>query len=202
MDTTDQKKNKFLPTGVRVGTDLLALATPYFDDTFKGWEMSADVDFDRFYFVTEFGYWAKDLSTSADIYSNDGRYFRVGGDVNFLTKDPDKNMFFLGLRYGRSTFSETLKISETDSMWTTPINNTYTNSNINGSWFELTTGIRVKIWKVIWLGYTARFKFALSTNETGDMLPHDVPGYGETYKNSTWGFNYQIFVRIPVRKQK
>ncbi len=52
-----------MPTGVRVGTDLLALATPYFDDTFKEWEMSADVDFDRFYFVAEVGYWAKDLST-------------------------------------------------------------------------------------------------------------------------------------------
>lgn len=186
---------------MRIGTDVLAMGISYFDDTFEGWEMSADVDFDRYYLVTEFGYWAKDLSTPADTYSNSGRYFRVGADVNFLTKDPDKNMFFLGLRYGRSTFSEDLHIVKTDSMWTTPINNTYKNSNIKGSWFELTTGIRVKIWKMIWLGYTARFKFGLSTNESGNLIPHDIPGYGTTYKDSTWGFNYLILVRIPVRKQ-
>ena len=35
------------------------------------------------------------LSEDAD-YSNDGNYGRIGADVNFLTKDPDKNMFFFG----------------------------------------------------------------------------------------------------------
>jgi hypothetical protein len=58
------------------------------------------------------------------------------------------------------------------------------------------------MWKMIWMGYTARFKFGLKTNETGPMLPHDVPGYGRTDKESTWGFNYQIFVRLPVPKKK
>jgi hypothetical protein len=202
VDTAKQKTNKYLPTGVRVGTDVLALGISRYDNTFDGWEVSGDVDFDRYYFVMEFGYWAKDFVTDADVYSNDGRYFRVGADVNFLTKDPDKNMFFLGLRYARSTFSENLSIARTDSLWNTPINNSYTNNSINGSWFEVTSGIRVKIWKMFWMGYTARFKFALNTNETGDLIPHDIPGYGTTDKDSAWGFNYQIFLRIPVRKQK
>ena len=74
------------------------------------------------------------------------------------------------------------------------------NSDVNGRWYELTGGIRVKIWKMIWMGYTGRFKFGLKTNESGAMLPSDVPGYGRTDKDNTWGFNYQIFFRIPVRK--
>jgi hypothetical protein len=202
VDTAQQKKNKYIPTGVRVGTDVLALAMNQYDDTFYGWEMNGDIDFDRYYGTLEIGYRSRDFVTAADVYSNDGRYFRIGADVNFLTKDPDKNMFFLGLRYGRSTFNEKLSIARTDSLWTTPINSNYSNSNVNGRWFELTTGIRVKIWKIIWMGYTARFKFGLSTNESGNLIPHDVPGYGRTNKDSAWGFNYQVFVRIPVRKQQ
>lgn len=195
--------SKFIPTGVRIGTDVIALGMSKYNDSFQGWEMNADVDFSRYYFALDIGRWARDYQNDAEVYSNEGNYFRVGGDVNFLTKDPDHNMFFLGLRYGRSKFSEKLFIQKTDSLWThNPINEQYSNANINGSWFELTTGLRVKIWSVIWMGYTARLKFGLHTNEDGNLIPHDIPGYGRTDKNVAWGFNYQIFVRIPVRKQK
>lgn len=193
------KRNRFLPTGIRVGTDILALAKTSFDDTFDGWELNADVDFYRYYFAVDYGYWARHYVTDEGIYSNGGDYVRLGVDVNFLKKDPDKNMFFFGMRYGRSAFSEDLTIDKIDPVWG-PINTTLTNSNVSAQWFELTTGLRVKIWKMIWLGYTARLKFGLSTGNTPDMLPHDVPGYGSAEEDSYWGFNYQIFVRLPVRK--
>jgi hypothetical protein len=183
-------RRSFLPTGIRFGTDILALAKTGYDDTFDGWELNADVDFYRYYFALDYGYWARD---------NGGDYIRLGVDVNFLTKDPDKNMFFFGMRYGRSAFSEDLTINEIDPVWG-PINTTLTNSNVSGQWFELTTGLRVKIWKVIWLGYTARLKFGLSTGDTPNMLPNDVPGYGRADQDSYWGFNYQLFIRLPVRK--
>jgi hypothetical protein len=203
QDTVKIKKSgKYIPTGLRIGTDVLAIARTQYDKTFSGWEVNADVDLDRFYFVTDYGYWARNFMTAADRYDNDGRYFRFGADVNFLTKDPDKNMFFLGLRYAHATFSEHLSINRQDSLWNTVIDKSYSNNKINGNWFELTTGLRVKIWKVLWMGYTARFKFALHTNENGDLLPHDVPGYGRTDKDAAWWFNYQILIRIPIRKQE
>ncbi|HYG17653.1 MAG TPA: DUF6048 family protein, partial [Ohtaekwangia sp.] len=133
-------------------------------------------------------------------YDNDGSYFRAGIDVNFLTKDEEKNVFFIGGRYGRSVFSEKLDITTADPLWGL-ITRSSANNHIQGRWFELTTGIRVRMWKIIWMGYTARFKFGLKTNENGDLLPHDVPGYGRTDKETAWGFNYQIFVRFPVRRQ-
>ncbi|WP_133259530.1 DUF6048 family protein [Pseudochryseolinea flava] len=204
-DTTETKKKptSFVPTGVRVGTDLIAIGMTRYVDSYKGWEVNADVDFSRYYLAVDVGSWSRDYDNGAEIYSNNGNYFRIGGDVNFLLKDPDRNMFFLGLRYGRSKFSESLQVNKIDSMWNNnPVNERYSNSNSNGSWFELTTGIRVKIWKVIWMGYTARLKFGLTTNEDGNLIPHDIPGYGRTDKNVAWGFNYQIFVRIPVRRQQ
>ena len=200
-DTTKQKKTSYLPTGIRFGTDVLSLVRNGYDKTFSGWEMNADADLGRYFAAVDYGYWARTFHGTAEDYSNHGTYFRIGVDVNFLTKDPEKNMFFIGGRYGRSVFSERLNVSKTDSLWG-PLTRTSTNSNTNGHWLELTTGIRVKMWKMIWLGYTARFKFGLGTNESGEMLPSDVPGFGRTDKETTWGFNYQVFVRIPVRKQK
>lgn len=195
----DTIKKDFRPTGVRIGTDALTIARNFYDKSFLGWEMNADVDFYRYLAAFDFGTWSREFHPELGSYSNKGTYWRLGGDINFLLKDPDRNLVFFGLRYGRSTFSETYVVQTTDPVWGT-YSNTYVNSDVNGRWYELTGGIRVKIWKMIWMGYTARFKFGLKTNETGTMLPSDVPGYGRTDKDNTWGFNYQIFIRIPVRK--
>jgi hypothetical protein len=194
------KKNKYLPTGLRISTDALSIARNFYDDTFSGWEVNADVDLNRFYFTVDYGNWSRTFDADSNDYSNDGRYFRIGADVNFLTKDPERNMFFLGLRYGRSVFSEELILIDSDDLWGIKTE-TYTNNNVHASWFELTTGIKVKIYRAIWMGYTVRFKLGLSTGDTPNMLPHDIPGYGRTDKESYWGFNYQIMFRIPVRKQ-
>jgi hypothetical protein len=199
-DSVKRERKDYRPTGIRFGTDAIAFVKSRTDDTFTGAEYNVDIDFNRYYLVYDFGNWGRTLQGDQESYSNDGKYYRFGIDVNFLTKDPDRNMFFLGGRYGHSTFSEDLIIVKDDPYWG-PINNTYTNRDVNGRWFELTTGIKVKMWKIFWMGYTARFKFGLKTNEPGELMPHDVPGYGRTDKESYWGFNYQLFIRIPVRKQ-
>ncbi len=197
-DTVKVKKD-FRPTGISIGTDLISIVKSSTDETFEGWEVNGDIDFYRYYFAVDYGYWARKYVSDEVNYSNDGNYWRIGPDVNFLTKDPDRNRFFFGLRYGRSTFSERMTVRSTDPVWG-PIDVSFTNSNIPAGWFELTTGLRVKLWKMIWMGYTARLKFGLSTGSTPDMLPQDVPGYGRADKEAYWGFNYQIFIRLPVRK--
>lgn len=192
---------KFTPTGVRIGTDILALIKSATDDSFSGWEVSADVDFYRYLLTVDVGQWSRNFETNDDQYSNDGKFFRIGADVNFLPEDPNGNAIILGARYGRSVFTEYYTVHGDDPVWGT-FDENYSNVDVPARWFELTGGIRVKIWKLLWLGYTARYKFGLSTGDTPDMLPNDIPGYGRTDKKSTWGFNYLLLVRIPVRKVK
>jgi hypothetical protein len=202
-DTTKAKadtvRNRYLPTGFRIGTDVIALIKTSTQDNFSGWEANADVDFNRYFLAGDFGNWSRTYLTDSANYKNSGNYWRAGVDVNFLLKDPDRNVFFIGFRYGRSTFSEDLTINSYDPVWGHFIRS-YSNPNVTGRWLELTSGIRVKIWKMIWMGYTARFKFGLKTRGETQMLTHDVPGYGRTDKDSYWGFNYQIFFRIPFRE--
>ena len=192
-------RERYMPTGIRFGTDAISVARNFYDDSFEGWEVNADVDFYRYYLAVEYGNWSRMYPDDSVDYSNQGRYFRIGADVNFLTRDPDRNMFFLGLRYGRGSFDEKFSIIDEDELWGV-LEKTYTNTNISARWFELTTGIKVRMFSGFWMGYTARFKFALNTGNTPTMMPHDVPGYGRTDKDSYWGFNYQLMFRIPLRK--
>ena len=196
---TDTIKNKYLPTGIRIGTDAISLIKSSYQDNFNGWEINGEIDLNHYYFALEYGKWGKQLSADSASYLNDGRYWRAGVDVNFLKKDPDRNVFFIGARYGHSTFSENLTLTSFDPIWGTLVND-FSNQNVNAWWLELTSGLRVKIWKIFWLGYTGRFKFGLKTDVTPEMLPHDVPGFGRTDKDTTWGFNYYVMLRIPIRK--
>jgi hypothetical protein len=196
---TDSIRNKYLPTGVRIGTDLISIVKTRTQDNFTGWEVNGEIDFSRYYFVLEYGKWGRDLNSDSAAYSNLGRYWRAGVDVNFLTKDPDRNVFSLGLRYGRSRFSEWMNVSRYDAIWG-HLNDSFFHSDVNASWLELTTGLRVKIWKIFWIGYTGRLKFALNAGVTREMLPYDVPGFGTADKETTWGFNYYLLIRLPIRK--
>ena len=187
------------PTGVRIGTDLIAIGKTAFDSSLSGWELNADVDFGRYYLALDYGSWSRKDSLDNGYYTNDGRYFRAGVDINFLLNDPDKNMFFLGFRYGRSAFREQLNYETTLADFGV-IQKSISNKNASAGWGELTTGLRVKIWKYIWMGYTARMKFSPSVSGNAEMETYDIPGFGKTSKSIYWGFNYQLFWRIPLKK--
>lgn len=196
----DTVKKNYRPTGVRAGIDLVSLILSPVSDEFQGWEGSVDIDFYRYFLVLEAGSWSRDILTEMDVYSNRGNYWRAGVDMNFLNKDTEKNMFFLGFRYANSTFDEQLTNTPDDPVFGVGTN-TFTSSGVHASWGELTTGLRVKMWKFFWMGYTIRYKFGLNTNETAGLTPYDVPGYGRTDKNTTWGFSYYMMFRIPLKKE-
>jgi hypothetical protein len=194
-DTT----RSFLPTGVRVGADVISLIRSQTGGSFTGYEFNGDVDFNNYYLTVDVGRWERNFEPEGGLYTNSGNYWRVGVDYNFLKNDPDRNMFFFGVRYARGTFSENFSYTFEDPLWGTD-NRTLANTDVKARWLELTTGLRVKIWKMIWMGYTARYKFGLSTQGEGLLVPHDVPGYGDASKESYWGFNYVVLVKIPFKK--
>lgn len=196
---TDTVRNRFIPTGLRIGTDIISIVKDRRQENFAGWEINADTDFNRYLLAVEYGKWARNFPGDSVSYQNDGSYWRTGVDVNFLTRDPERNIFFIGVRYARSKYSESMSLIAGDSIWGFE-NRGYINNDIRARWFELTTGLKVKIWKFIWFGYTARLKFGLNKDESRQMISYDIPGYGRTDKDTYWGFNYQVMVRIPIRQ--
>ncbi len=196
----DTIRHKYLPTGVRVGTDVISIVQSFTKGSFNGWEMNTDLDFYRYFLTIDYGKWARDQNIDNGHYQNDGTYYRVGVDVNFLLKDPDRNMFFLGFRVGRSHFSEQLDYSYNDNVYGAIVKSVSA-TGVTGGWGEFTTGLRVKILSGFWMGYTARMKFAPTISGANpNLTTREIPGYGLADHAPYWGFNYQIFWRIPIRK--
>lgn len=198
-DPSDTIKNKYLPSGLRVGTDIISIIKSQSGNKFDGWEVNADVDFYRYYLALDYGSWARNETLTNGTYQNDGTYFRVGADVNFMLRDPDRNMFFLGARYAQSKFDESVSYVFTDPDFG-DFQKSIVTTGIKAHWIEITAGLRVKIWKGFWMGYTARLKFAPGTGSTPGFIPYDIPGYGRAEKSTYWGINYQLFWRIPFRR--
>lgn len=208
VDTT-QVRNKFIPTGLFLGADVITLVKSNVNKQFTGWEVNTDFDIHRYNLTMDYGRWAmiQPLKTNgADNgqYNNDGKYFRFGVDINFLKRDPDRNRFFLGFRYGRASFSDSVSYTASYANPTTgsptnygDISRSLVNTNLVGRWAELTLGMRVKIYKFFWMGYTARMKFSPSVSGEKELISYDIPGYGLSSRRLYWGFNYQLFFRIP-----
>lgn len=194
----DTVSRSFIPTGLRLAADLVPPVYALADNRFKGYEFSADIDFYRYYLAFDAGRWQQHLEGTDSRYESKGNYYRVGVDVNFLKNDPDKNMLFFGLRYGRSRFDENLQRTVTDPVW-----GTYTDYQAaigrRAGWLEVTGGLRIKMYRFIWMGYTVRYKFGLHTRQSANLDVYQVPGYGSTFKPATWGFNYLILFRLPLR---
>ncbi len=195
-------KKDYSPTGIRVGTDLIDLGKTLAGNTFTGWEVNGDVDFSNYYLALDIGSWAKNVTLKNGDYTNSGTYYRVGVDVNFLGKDKNKNMFFLGFRVGHAYFNESLNYLVTSPNLFPSFTSSVSNENATGSWGEITTGLRVKVWKGLWLGYTARMKLAPSVKSNPNFATYDMPGYGIVQNKPWWGFNYQVFWRFAWKKDK
>lgn len=203
QDKKELKKDtivSYRPTGIRFGTDVVGIVKTGITPGFSNQEFIADIDFYRYYLVAEAGRYSRDLTISNGDYSTKGSYLRIGADVNFLVKDPDRNMFFLGFRYGRATYDERVSYL-TETEYGEQLKQSK-NSGVSSGWAELTTGLRIKVWKALWMGYTGRLKFAPSTSDSSPVAPYDIPGYGLTFKKPWWGFSYYVMMRIPFQGQK
>lgn len=201
-EKVDTVQISFRPKGIRLGVDLVGATKTALNSDKTTLEFSADVELYRYLVNFEFGQYENTRSgNDASIYHNKGTYFRTGIDINLFKKDTDVNILFFGLRYGKATFDDQLQYLQTNALFGDN-NFNRINTNINARWFELTSGIKLHIAHNFWLGFTNRLKFSLKVNESDALTSYDIPGYGTTVKDNTWGFNYLLMYRIPFEKKK
>lgn len=198
LDTT---MNKWAPTGIRVGVDIAGPVYNLFEPTTNWYEVAADIDFHKFIGVLEIGQGSYKLDEPATKYTSQGLYYRIGIDANFIAKDPNLNVFFFGLRYANSIFSETMGGELPDSGWglhTIDLEQ----SNSQASWAEMNIGMRVRIWKSIFAGYSARLKLLKhNTYSKSAFESYYIPGYGKANRTTSWGFDYYIQYRFEWKKK-
>jgi hypothetical protein len=184
----------YMPTGVRIGIDAVALGYTFSDDQINSQLVVADIDFYRYFLVAELGRYERTREGANNTYTTKGSYWRIGAEMNFFHGDPDNSVLSLGIRYGASYFNDKLITSIDDPVFGTrpePLEN----NNVRADWYELVAGLKVPVWK-FWLGYNARLKFGIDAFNDLQFRPYEIPGYGLGAEKDYWEFNYFLMYRI------
>jgi hypothetical protein len=199
--TSFAQKGTVLPSGVRIGTDLGFIGVSIFDPEKQQFEISTDIDIYKFFLTADYGQASWKMSQTDFSYDNTGSYIKVGFDYNLLARDPDLNVIFFGMKYANSRFNENFRYSIIDPVYY-DYERDINKSNMGANWIEANFGMKVRVWKQLYLGWAGRIKFAKKLQSHDSSFgTYYIPGYGKAENDSQWGFNYQIFYRIPFREK-
>lgn len=190
--------------GLRFGYDISRLALYLVEPERTGFELSADYELKRNFYVTAEGGWQKyQMSDTLYNYKSGGYYGRLGIDYNILKNraDDQYEMVFGGFRYGYSKLNhEAGNINIGGNYWGDGDITQLENATIHAHWIEAIGGVRAEVFKNVFIGWSFRWRIMLYQSKVSTMKPIYIPGYGKGEKKSLIGFNYYIYVRVPLGK--
>lgn len=186
--------------GIRLGADI---TRPFQDLWTKGnrygTEFSADMElWPNLFPVFESGFDVMKINTSYIDYKSSGSYSRIGMDYNFLQAENknDKNIFYVGLRYGFVLARQQVNSYTIDSYWT-PTTGRFSNQNYFAHWGEFLVGIKGEIVHNFYMGWTIRGKIKLNNKDLGMPPTYFIPGYGKAEKGFNMDFTYSVYYNLP-----
>ena len=190
---------------IRPGIDLSRFIVPYTGDRKpSGAEFSVDAEIKYNFFPTiEAGFSTLKDHTEAHEYDLNGGYFRAGLNYS-ITKYKhrlDRDIFFIGARYGFSAFSHQASRISISNQWGT-FETSIPETQLNAHWFEGVVGLRAEFLDNFFMGFTLRIKSMITHADYGNYTPYWVPGYGEATKSMAVGLSYSVFYSIPIKKFK
>jgi hypothetical protein len=167
-------------------------------------EGSLDVNLKNKWFpVWEFGYASVNHTAGeSGQFISHGLFNRIGFNVSLLknqdNKLPLKSIFYMGLRFGFSSFNYDINnITITDDYWKTSKVISIPGNRASARWGEVVTGVRVNIVKNFTMGWTLRLRMGLSAGNN-EYSPWYIPGYGQK-DGSAFGFTYTLGYTFPIK---
>jgi len=193
--------------GLRVGIDVFQPIYSLINEDTKGLEFVGDYRISkRFYIATEFGF--SEATTKEDFFNfyTQGQYIKVGADFNaYKNWIGMENMVVVGLRYGFSTFDQTLNEYTVNADPFLP-NQTITSptfyNGLTAQWIEFVLGIKAEVLHNIFMGFSFRGNQMISAKEPDNFKNLYIPGFKRVYlTNNGFSFNYTISYLIPLYRK-
>nr|WKN38748.1 DUF6048 family protein [Tunicatimonas sp. TK19036] len=221
VDSLDEV-GKYEPLALRVGVSLNNIIENLSRSNDTKYGFQADAVFGRYMLAAEYG--KAEITRTTDPlgtnqipyqYSSQGWFFRVGPDVNLLVNQAktsfraDTDIIFFGLRLGHARVTDAMTLQTQDDTFSSNGNNngfwesqtiTVQNKGLGVTWVEMTAGMKVQLYRNIFMGYNLRYKFGRTFNQKQSLIPYMVPGFGKGENKNSFGFDYYLFYRIPFRK--
>ena len=207
---TDSIPPKIEKYGVRFGADISKLVQSFYDKNYKGIEFVGDYRLTKNYYLAgELGNENTTVEDNRLSFTTQGTYLKVGFDYNSYENWLDmRNMLYIGMRYGASTFSQTLNsynIYNTSNYFPeapTVISGEKFNG-LTSQWIEVVFGLKAEVLKNIYLGFSARMNRLLTNTKPDNFDNLYIPGFNRTYNGDFGiGFNYSVSYFLPLYKTK
>ena len=193
--------------GFRVGLDVSNPIRTLFNEDRKSLEIIGDYRINKkLYAAVELGFLDKKTLEDHLDYTTNGQYIKIGANYNLYENWLDMdNEVFVGMRYGLSTFKQTLHSYTVYSDSSLPeIDNVIDKefSGLTANWGELVFGMKVETFHNIFLSASFSFKKIISTKEPENFKNLYAPGFDRIFLNNGGiGFNYVISYRLPLYKK-
>jgi len=207
---TDSIPPKIEKYGVRFGADISKLVQSFYDKNYKGIEFVGDYRLTKNYYLAgELGNENTTVEDNRLSFTTQGTYLKVGFDYNSYENWLDmRNMLYIGMRYGASTFSQTLNsynIYNTSNYFPeapTVISGEKFNG-LTSQWIEVVLGLKAEVLKNIYLGFSVRMNRLLTNTKPDNFDNLYIPGFNRTYNGDFGiGFNYSVSYFLPLYKTK
>ena len=207
---TDSIPPKIEKYGVRFGADISKLIQSFYDKNYIGIEFVGDYRLTKNYYLAgELGNENTTVEDNRLSFTTQGTYLKVGFDYNSYENWLDmRNMLYIGMRYGASTFSQTLNsynIYNTSNYFPeapTVISGEKFNG-LTSQWIEVVFGLKAEVLKNIYLGFSIRMNRLLTNTKPDNFDNLYIPGFNRTYNGDFGiGFNYSVSYFLPLYKTK
>ena len=206
---SEQKDTIYLNKyGLRVGIDLYNPIHTLLDNSRKGLEIVGDYRISKKYFaVVELGFLENTTDEDFMNFTTNGSYIKLGVDYNAYENWLDmENMIYVGIRYGFSTFSQTLNGFTINNSFVYDGLRTVENgekfNGLNAQWGEIVLGVKAEVFNNLYLGFSFSGKKMISSKQPENFKNLFVPGFNRVFlNNSGFGFNYTLSYLIPLYKK-
>lgn len=169
----------------------------------KGYELAAEYFMkNELYLVAEGGWGSSNITYTDLAYTTQNNFFRLGINRNLLERNnlKDWDMMFIGLRLGVAFIDRspgTYNIS--DTLWGNS-SGTIPGKSLTAYWAEVTGGMRLELYKGLYIGYNIRGRFLIDAKALKDLPPQFIAGYGKGDKSSVFDFN--LYLTYGIRWHK
>ena len=204
-DSIPVKKERY---GLRLGVDLFKLTRSFYETDYRGLELVGDYRLTRrHYLAAEIGNENKTVDDDQVNFTTKGSYIKAGFDYNSYENWLDmENIISVGLRYGVSSFSQTLNSYQVYNP------NPYFGEEpvvidgrkfdgLSAQWIEVVAGMKTKVFDNVFVGFSVRINRLVTQKLPSDFDNLYIPGFNRTYNGDFGvGFNYTVSYFIPLYK--
>ncbi|MCM5664288.1 DUF6048 family protein [Galbibacter mesophilus] len=199
--------------GLRVGIDLSKPLRSILDEDYRGLELVGDFRVSHnFYVAAELGNEEKTTQEDNFNFTTNGSYLKLGFDWNtYENWYGMENIINLGIRFGLSTFSQTLneyQVYTPNQFWNEAGSGIFGEDNLgeysglSAQWTEIVLGIKVEILRNVFMSGSVRLNYLINDTQANQFPNLYIPGFNKVTDGSNFGvgYNYTISYLIPIFK--